>query len=329
MMRFLGRLFFKDLSIKISAVILAVFTFFYIQREDIREKTVKDAKIRVVDLKPGWRVVHMSREKIDLPILGPRQKIELRNNRNVFVELSCADIEYPEEEGYFVKNFLITEDVVRGLSYDVSLNFPRREVPSVRVKAARYATKKLTVKVEVRGKPAPGYRVKWQTLSPTMVDVTGPDYVLKYEETIPTEPISIEGRKDVIDVDVGLNTDYLKETKGVSFECRSKVHVNIGIKSLPGEKKLSGVPVRILKSQEKVWRVRTTPSVVDVTVIGEVEELKQLKKSFVKAYIDADDLPGPGKGIKMGVKFFIDGPWKTLHIKENVTVTTEVLLLPK
>jgi len=325
-MKWLKNIFTKNIFIKVLAVILAVFTYLYIHREDIQEKMVKDVEVKIIGLSSGWRVVDQSLEKIDLIISGPRQKVELRNNRNIFVDLSFNDIDYALKGDRFDKTFKVSEALIRGLSYDIKLKFPTKEVPSIRVETALYSTKKLNVKLDVRGKPAPGYTVKWKTFSPTIVNVTGPEYILKYEESIPTNPIPIEGKKSVIDLDVGVNVGYLKKSKGVLFECNSKVHVNVGIKPLPGEKKFTGIPVKILKTQDKIWRITTDPSAIDVTVVGDVDELKEVKKSFIKAYIDADDLPGPGTGIKMGVKFFISGPWESLRIKEDVTVKTDVAL---
>lgn len=326
-MKLLKNIFIKNMFIRILAVILAVFTYLYIHREDIQEKMVKDVKIRVVGLPSEWRVVSKSRENMDFVISGPRQKVELRNNRNMFIELPFDDINFALKEDRFEKTFTITEELVRGLSYDIALKFPGKESPSIRVETALYSTRKLNVKLDIRGKPAPGYSVKWKTFSPTLVNVTGPEYILKYEESIPTNPIPIEGKKSVIELDAGVNNAFLKESKGVLFECNSKVHVNIGIRPLPEERLFKKVPVRVLKNQNRVWRIKTDPSEIDVTVVGDVEETREVEKSFIKAYIDADDLPGTGTGIKMGVKFFINGPWKSLRIKEDVTVSVDVIVI--
>jgi len=326
-MKWLKNIFVKNIFIKILALILAVFTYLYIHREDIQEKMIKDVEIRIVGLKSGWRVVDKSMDTIDLIISGSRQKVALRNNRNIFVELPFDDIDYALKGDRFDKKFMISETLVRGLSYDIKLKFSKKEPPSVRVEAALYTTRKLNVKLDIRGKPAPGYTVKWKRFSPTIVNVTGPEYILKYEESIPTNPIPIEGKRSVTDLDVGVNVEYLKESKGVVFECNSKVYVNIGIRPLPEERKFKEVPVRILKHQNKIWRIKTEPAAIDVSVVGDADELKDVKKTFIKAYIDADDLPGPGTGIKMGVKFFISGPWESLRIKEDATVSVDVTVI--
>ncbi len=327
MIRFLKGVFLENLFIKFLALVLAVFTFLYVHREDTEGKTIPNVPVYISGYPSEWRIIDVDHRNVDLVILGPRQKIEVRNNRNVQIALSLNNVDFQKKTGEFTEVVEISKDVVKGLDYDIDLLFVEDSVKNLKIKLAPYVKKQLSVELRTTGKPAPGYIEERKIVSPNIVDVTGPADIIRFVDIIPTEPIDVTGRKENIDLNVGLDVNYLKEEKNVVFECDSRVYVSIVIKPKPSEKKITGIPVRILNLQDKPWVIKTEPATVDVTVTGDVEELNKIHKSVIKAYIDADDLPGsPGKDINIGVKFFFLGEWDSLRIKDAISVKVDMAI---
>lgn len=321
MMKILKVLFVENVFIKVLALILAIFTYLYIHLEDIDKKTIQNVSIQVGGLPRDWRVTRMSKEELDIIIVGPREKIEIRNKTNVIVYLDMSSIDLSEKEGGFGKSFEITENEVRGLDYDIQLEQHHLYLETVEVEVALYSVKKLNITPVIKGQPAPGFEERWRKSTPTVVDVTGPDNIIRYIDSIPTTPIDITGRTETIDVIVGMDTDFLEEEQGVDFECHSKVQVSIEIKPRPSEKTFTGIPIQVLKTQERVWHVKSEPSTIDVTITGDLEELEKINNAVIKAYIDVGELPpSPAEDVTIGVKFFFIGEWKSLRVKDKFSV---------
>lgn len=335
------KILFENVFIKVLALVLAIFTYLYVHREDIGEKIIMKVPVRVKGLPVNgeWRVVSLSHHLADLRLIGPRQKVELRNRDNVYIELDLDGLDFSGKEGNFKEKINITEEVVKGLDYDLKLDFGDKKSLEIEAHLARFATKQLSVDLNIRGKPAPGYRILWKNYTPTKVNVTGPANIIKYLNVIKSREIDIMGEDKNIEQEIGLDVAWLKaealkkypgEEEEVKFECDSRVQVSIVIRPLPSERVLKRIPIYIMQTSEKIWDVKTDPVTIDVTVTGDVDELNKLNRSVIKAYIDAQDLPaGPGKGITMAVKFFFIGKWESLRVKGNVSVKTDISLVRK
>ncbi|MDH7499376.1 MAG: CdaR family protein [candidate division NC10 bacterium] len=67
---------------------------------------------------------------------------------------------------------------------------------SIRVVLERLASKELPIAPRLEGSPARGFLVRRVICTPTKVEVRGPERALREVRRIPTEPISVEGRKE-------------------------------------------------------------------------------------------------------------------------------------
>ncbi|MFH1707723.1 MAG: YbbR-like domain-containing protein [Planctomycetota bacterium] len=325
----LRSLLWDNAALKLLAMVLAVFTYLYVHLEDTGDKTINAVTVRVRDLPQDWRVVRLDPRGLDLPITGPRQKIELRNRDNVQVFLPMGDAALDAKEGRFAKEFEVTRDIVQGLDFDINLNFPDGRAPRVEAEIARYVTRRLNVQLVVRGQPAAGFEERWRRFSSTVVEVTGPEHLIRYLDAVPTMPIDITGRRDNLELTAGLDMDSLKGDREADFECESTVAVNIGIKPRPAETRIGGIPVQVLGAADRGWIIRTDPAVIDVTVTGDVDELKRLQPGMIKAYVDAAELPlTPVPGIQIGVKFFFVGEWESIRIKDRPSVRAVITPAP-
>ena len=68
------------------------------------------------------------------------------------------------------------------------------------VVSGRDIQRELAVEPHLEGKPAPAYEVKDVVVTPDKVRVTGPASHVTALEKVPTEPISVEGRRESFDV---------------------------------------------------------------------------------------------------------------------------------
>ena len=95
-------------------------------------------------------MVTKSRDKADLTIIGPRQKIELRNRDNILFELEMGDTDFSRKEGRYSRAFELGDMVIKGLDYDISLMTGKDNPLIIEVEVALYTTKQLYVLLFIR-----------------------------------------------------------------------------------------------------------------------------------------------------------------------------------
>jgi YbbR domain-containing protein len=146
------------------------------------------------------------------------------------------------------------------------------------------ATRKVPVVASVEGMPAPGYVVGKVTVSPSHVEIVGPESAVKRAREALTETMSIAGLQapQREDVTIGLIDPALR--------LKTQRTVTVSVEILPGavERTVRNRPVH-LRNLGAHLSAQAMPVVVDVSLRGS-ESLSHLDSDDVTAYIDAAGL---------------------------------------
>jgi YbbR domain-containing protein len=141
----------------------------------------------------------------------------------------------------------------------------------------------------IDGDPAPGFVTGRSTVTPSMVEVLGPESRLRALTSATTEPVSVAGQRagvsDVVTIGVSDSSLRLAEAQTAT--------VAVEIVPAPVEHEFDGIPVR--------WRnlgaglaARVQPTVTQVTVRGRRQALDALGTEAINAFVDLAGL-GPGQ----------------------------------
>jgi hypothetical protein len=180
------------------------------------------------------------------------------------------------------------------LPYDVQLDSvePKR----FNIVLRRIISRKLQVRVDLKGQPAAGYELAGEPeVEPTEVTVRGPKETLELADHIRTEPIDIEGRS------ASFSSDYsvVGAISGKPIEAMTKVRVRINIR-----------PVEIVRVYEVPVRFNTP--------MGYAYEIA---------------LPKLGENPRVNVpirgpQFLLDDPGTTAKISAFVVITEDMTPRP-
>lgn len=146
-------------------------------------------------------------------------------------------------------------------------------------------TRSVPVVAVVEGSPAPGYVVGQVVTTPSVVDVVGPESVVKQLTRAMTEPVNLNGATARVrdTVTIGLSEDAARLSVP-----RSAV-VTVDILPAPIERLVTRVPLAV-RGAAKGMRVRVTPRQVSVVARGPGNLVRNLSAQAVPAWIDLSGL---------------------------------------
>ena len=146
----------------------------------------------------------------------------------------------------------------------------------------------VSVRVDLKGRPAPGYHITNIAVYPSIVTLfsNDPQQVLKIPGFVETETVDVEGATQDIEVRVGL-----KLPKGVQVVGEKTVLVQISIEPIQGSATVQ-VPVEVVGLPAGM-DAQVSPEEVDVVVLGPLPIIRDLKVESLRVYVDVSGLePG-------------------------------------
>ncbi len=144
--------------------------------------------------------------------------------------------------------------------------------------------REVSVRVHLKGQPAPGYYVSNIEAVPQVVTLFSPDQskILEIPGFVETEPVDITGITDDLEVWASL---VLPE--GVQVVGDNKVLVRISVKAIESSIQMElQVEVVGLKPD---YVAEVSPKTVTVTLLGPVHIMKNLRPESVRAFVDVSD----------------------------------------
>jgi YbbR domain-containing protein len=154
----------------------------------------------------------------------------------------------------------------------------------------RSIIRRVPVEPILEGEPSPGYAVAGRpSVTPTEVDVAGPQSVVMRLKSASTEPVSVAGARAAVKetVAIGVQEASLRlASPGVAV-------VTVPISPMPVERTVTQVPIRLRNLGTRV-SAQAVPSTVAVTARGPKEVVEALRSDSLLGFVDLAGL-GPGQ----------------------------------
>jgi YbbR domain-containing protein len=164
-----------------------------------------------------------------------------------------------------------------------SLKVVRFDPPSLTLRADRRTMRRLAVKPDLAGSPALGYTIAESTVSPDVVEVTGPARLLEELKQVTTEPIDLRGAAETLQRSVLLE----RLDPALTF-VPDVVRVQVTLEEIQAAREFSSVRIVIPAGATAV-----TPSTVDLTIRGPQRLLHNLTLAPDAVQVDVAGLrPG-------------------------------------
>ncbi len=208
------RLFLENLSLKASALLLAIILWLFVSSRGQTEIAL-EVPIQYINLPSGIEISKPAAKSANIVIRGHESL--LKNVRQGDVSVSVDVSRAKEGEGVF----MIKNDDVRLPSTGAVIKI---EPSSVKVTFERTVTKKVAVRPVVTGEPERGFYVKSVDVKPADVVIEGAQSEVGKVGYLRTEPVDING----------LNEDFRQEAElapsGRNIRTKTdKVEVNVKI----------------------------------------------------------------------------------------------------
>lgn len=151
------------------------------------------------------------------------------------------------------------------------------------------ATRIVPVTPSVEGVPAPGFIVGSIAAEPSMVEVVGPESVVRRVTEAITEPIWVGAARS----DVRSSAVVGVADEGVRISKARTAVVSVAILPAPVEKQLSSVPVRP-RNLAQGLSAKISPPSVRLRLQGSEDAIARIRDTSIVAYVD---LEGVGQGV--------------------------------
>lgn len=270
---------FRNLGLKVLAVLLAAVLWLTVAGEHIVERTLR-VPLELSNVPSQLEIVGDPPMTVDVRVRGSSALLSRMDPGDV---VALLDLEGARAGS---RLFHLRIDQVRG-PYGVEV--AQITPATIALELEKSGRRSVPVTAAVEGDPAPGYVIGRATATPATVDVIGPVSRLRDLASATTEPVSVAGQRanvtDVVTIGVSDTALRLAENQTAT--------VTVEVLPAPVERDFGGVPVR--------WRnlgaglsARIQPSVTRVTIRGRLPALDGVRAETIDAFVDLAGL-GPGQ----------------------------------
>ncbi|MCB1196195.1 hypothetical protein KDK77_08415, partial [bacterium] len=162
--------------------------------------------------------------------------------------------------------------------------FPTR----MTIKLDQIIEKEFKVNVVTTGSPSPGFTLlDSHRINPAVINLKGPEQLLKDKDTVNTVPIDISGlvaskkftavHLEPFRSDIDLNNDKF-------------VEVTIRILEKNIDRSFLKIPVQALGTVKTLYKIEISSTEVDITLRGKEEALDAIRPADIKIFFDITDL---------------------------------------
>ena len=272
--RWLREIFLEDLGLKILALVISVALWYGVTGQRT-PTTIRVPRVPLNFRLPGdTEISNDARADVEVVLTGSKHALDTINVRDLTVNVDVSDLKPGEH------NVQLTMDrVAMGLPDGVK--FSDVQPNNVQLTFEPRVEREIEVEVRHTGNVPEGYELRAITATPDKVKVRGPASHINALVKVPTEIVSLDGRKESF---TQPQTAIEIADKKVDL-IDTAVNVRVEIGEQRAEKNLGGISV----SASDGTLVR--PETASITVYGERSAINQLRADNTKLVLDfaADD----------------------------------------
>ncbi|HHT9134838.1 MAG TPA: CdaR family protein [Candidatus Avalokitesvara rifleensis] len=283
-----------------------------------------------VSFSEGYMLLDQSSTAVNIKLTGPKSSIDyvsdLVGERKIIAR--CGVPVEGRESEEVIEEMVILDKRNFNLPSEVTLDMIRPK--NIKLLLVRRETKTLTVALQKRGEPMPGYMITREFFFPFDVQVTGPANILKDATAIKTIPIDIsnitpeQNRTFPWQVPLEQRVVISRNDKATAapVECEGMINVWLDIAEELVSKNFEKVGIKLLEPPGFPYNIELEQKSVNLKVKGPKSVLDKLAVPDV--YINVSDLkpPGPYKQpliCKLPPMVELDGKLPEIHLD----ITTE------
>jgi YbbR domain-containing protein len=269
---------FRHLGLKLLSIAIAVMMWLAIGGEETVERGLR-VPLELQQFPPGLELVGDVPTTADVRIRGAIGTVGRVAPGDILAVLDLTGARPGE------RLFHLTPEHVR---VPFGVEVVHVAPPTVAVVFENTASRVVSIKPAIEGRPAPGFVVDRLTADPSSVEVVGPESAVRRASEALTEPVSVEGARDRVHETVTVGT----LDPALRLMTPRTATVTVEIVPAPLEQLVRDRAVH-LRNLAPNLTATASPTVVDVTLRGDVEAFSRMEPDDVTAFVD---LAGLGAG---------------------------------
>lgn len=171
----------ENWALKLLALVFACILWFFVTGEQKLERSYA-VPLELKNMPAGMMVVNDIPTMIDVRVSGPRTLLMNLQLQDIGIAVNLKDLE---------PGLTTLKRLEERLNLPGPLKVTRLSPSYIDVKLERIASKNVTVKPQLSGKPAPGYRVVAVNIEPQQVMIEGAESEVAVVDSVVTEAIDI------------------------------------------------------------------------------------------------------------------------------------------
>ena len=197
--RIFRRVFLEDWGTKLIA--LGITLALWLGVTGLRTSTTR--RLKNVTLNPRisneMEITNKPIEEVTLTVTGDKQKIDALDEHNLIVSVDLTDVKVGDQ------TIQLTPDTV-SIDLQNGIKLDKIEPNKIPIRLERVEEREITVKPDLEGNLAEGFEIYETNITPAKVRVRGAESIVKSLDSVLTEKINIESKKDsFITRQVGIN----------------------------------------------------------------------------------------------------------------------------
>jgi len=180
---------------KLFAVLLAVLLWITVASETVSEIGI-EVPLEYRNIPPQMEITGDATNTVE---------VRLRGSSNLLREITASDISTTIEVSKLEAGDHIIPLTPRNVQAPFGIEVLRVNPSRVRIHFERTISRRVTVVPQIEGVPGTGYEVRHILISPSSVELQGPESRVAPLESISTEPVNIEGK--VADIQTAVDLD--------------------------------------------------------------------------------------------------------------------------
>jgi len=269
---------FRNIGLKLLAVILAVLLWLTIAGEHVVERSVR-VPLEFRNIPDVLEIVGNTPDTVDVRVRGSSALLSRMQPGEIVAVLDLGSARAGS------RLFHIRTDEVRApFGVEVSQVIPS----TLALELEKSARRQVPIVPATEGDPAPGFVIGRKTADPATVEIVGPESRVRQVTEATTEPVSIKDATSRVRDGV---TAGVVDTS-VRLVQPQVVQVTVDIWAAPAERQIADVPVRYRNAAPGVT-AQLAPRFVHLSVRGAQDVLAPLQSDSIQAFVD---LAGLGAG---------------------------------
>ena len=303
--------FFKNFGKKMIAVIISILLWIVANLEFDIEKSFY-VPVKYTNLSENLIVTNNPPQEVSFKVKGPRSELSTLTSSNSLITIDLASF----KKG--VSNIQVQTDI---------MNLPR-EIDVISVSPSEISLdidKLITKNVKIHpilDSPDKGYVIEEEPkMSPTNVEIRGPEKYIKNYTAIDTSPISLKGEKSNFSIEVPIQLP----SSLISIEGSNLVKVTVDLKEENLEKEFNNLNIAFKNFNGLDYKTLDKTKAV-LIFDGPYSLINELNSNDIEVYVDAKDLNNDESGNhKLRVKVDYPNP-NDLNLNKLSPQTIEIKL---